>query len=166
MSCWRWEKFINTILFAEKALFGEEERFFFSPRNWRYLNSTRPNKTTALGYWKATEDNNLILNSSGSWCLGAKKALTFYKGGPPKGAKTNCVMYEYKLLDYNRHHSHRFGGPLLISFLLSTLKNEIGLKQVHQPWELRVSFLSFNMHKSMHIIEFAIVLTYQILSWE
>ncbi|KAL3740029.1 hypothetical protein ACJRO7_021324, partial [Eucalyptus globulus] len=108
------------ILFAEKAVFAEEEWFFFSPRNWKYLNGTRPNRTTALGYWKATGGDKPILSSSGSRCLGVKKVLTSYRGRPPKEVKTNWTMHEDRLLDHNRHYSHQLGGPLLVSFLFSS----------------------------------------------
>ncbi|XP_030512798.1 NAC transcription factor 32-like [Rhodamnia argentea] len=97
-----------------KAVFGEEEWFFFSPRNRKYPNGTRPNRTTAVGYWKATGGDKPILDSSESQCLGVKKALTFYRGRPPKGVKTSWVMHEYRLLEHNRHYSHRLGGTLLL----------------------------------------------------
>ncbi|KAK9267941.1 hypothetical protein L1049_010378 [Liquidambar formosana] len=71
----------------EKASFGESEWFFFSPRDRKYPNGARPNRTAASGFWKATGTDKPILTSSGSQCLGVKKALVFYRGHPPKGVK-------------------------------------------------------------------------------
>ncbi|MBA0811973.1 hypothetical protein Gohar_025982 [Gossypium harknessii] len=83
----------------DKALFGENEWFFFSPRERKYPNGTRPNRAAASGYWKATGTDKPIIASVGSQCLGMKKALVFYKGRPPKGVKTDWMMIEYRLLD-------------------------------------------------------------------
>ncbi|KAL9392446.1 hypothetical protein Peur_016366 [Populus x canadensis] len=89
-----------------KALFGENEWFFFSPRDRKYPNGVRPNRAAGSGYWKATGTDKPILTSNGSQCLGVKKALVFYKGRPPKGTKTSWLMLEYRLLD-DTHHLHR-----------------------------------------------------------
>ncbi|KAK3207075.1 hypothetical protein Dsin_021121 [Dipteronia sinensis] len=87
----------------DKARFGESEWFFFSPRDRKYPNGTRPNRAAGSGYWKATGTDKPILSSTGGgssqYCLGVKKALVFYQGRPPKGTKTNWMMLEYKLID-------------------------------------------------------------------
>ncbi|KAI0496718.1 hypothetical protein KFK09_023042 [Dendrobium nobile] len=83
----------------EKALFGQGEWFFFSPRERKYPNGVRPNRAAASGYWKATGTDKPILSAGGVQCIGVKKALVFYKGKPPKGTKTDWVMQEYRLLD-------------------------------------------------------------------
>lgn len=83
----------------ERALFGQGEWFFFSPRDRKYPNGVRPNRAAASGYWKATGTDKPILSSGGVQCIGVKKALVFYKGRPPKGTKTDWVMQEYRLLD-------------------------------------------------------------------
>ncbi|WCJ27104.1 NAC domain containing protein 2 [Euphorbia peplus] len=90
-----------------KALFGESEWFFFSPRDRKYPNGARPNRTAASGYWKATGTDKPILASGGSQCLGVKKALVFYQGRAPKGVKTNWMMLEYRLLDPHQLHKPR-----------------------------------------------------------
>ncbi|KAL5711424.1 hypothetical protein ACHQM5_021883 [Ranunculus cassubicifolius] len=82
-----------------KALFGDEEWYFFSPRDRKYPNGARPNRAAASGYWKATGTDKPILTTKGSQSIGVKKALVFYKGRPPKGIKTNWIMHEYRLLD-------------------------------------------------------------------
>ncbi|KAJ8760948.1 hypothetical protein K2173_021986 [Erythroxylum novogranatense] len=79
----------------EKTDFGENEWYFFSPRDRKYPNGIRPNRATLSGYWKATGTDKGIY--SGSRYVGVKKALVFYKGRPPKGIKTEWIMHEYRL---------------------------------------------------------------------
>lgn len=79
----------------DKAEFGENEWYFFSPRERKYPNGVRPNRATVSGYWKATGTDKAIYSSS--TYVGVKKALVFYKGKPPKGIKTNWIMHEYRL---------------------------------------------------------------------
>ncbi|XP_020224808.2 NAC transcription factor 56, partial [Cajanus cajan] len=82
-----------------KSLFGEEEWYFFSPRDRKYPNGLRPNRAAASGYWKATGTDKPILSSSGSKRIGVKKALVFYSGRPPNGSKADWIMNEYRLID-------------------------------------------------------------------
>lgn len=86
-------------MWTEQALFGEDEWFFFSPRDRKYPNGERPNRAAGSGYWKATGTDKPILSSVGSVNLGVKKALVFYTGRPPRGAKTDWMMNEYRLAD-------------------------------------------------------------------
>ncbi|KAE8679101.1 NAC transcription factor NAM-B1 [Hibiscus syriacus] len=82
-----------------KATFGEQEWYFFSPRDRKYPNGERPNRAATSGYWKATGTDKPVLNSGGTHRVGVKKALVFYEGKPPKGIKTNWIMHEYRLPD-------------------------------------------------------------------
>ncbi|KMT13026.1 hypothetical protein BVRB_4g087410 [Beta vulgaris subsp. vulgaris] len=82
----------------DKAVFGEQEWYFFSPRDRKYPNGARPNRAATSGYWKATGTDKPVL-SSGSQKVGVKKALVFYGGKPPRGVKTNWIMHEYRLVD-------------------------------------------------------------------
>ncbi|GAV84415.1 NAM domain-containing protein [Cephalotus follicularis] len=84
-----------------KATFGEQEWYFFSPRDRKYPNGARPNRAATSGYWKATGTDKPILTSNGTQKVGVKKALVFYGGKPPKGIKTNWIMHEYRLVDNN-----------------------------------------------------------------
>ena len=68
---------------TEKALFGEDEWYFFTPRDRKYPNGVRPNRAAGLGYWKATGTDKPILTSCGTKSIGVKKPLVFYKGRPP-----------------------------------------------------------------------------------
>ncbi|GFP96730.1 NAC domain-containing protein 72 [Phtheirospermum japonicum] len=78
-----------------KALFGEKEWYFFSPRDRKYPNGSRPNRVAGSGYWKATGTDKIITNKGRK--VGIKKALVFYVGKAPKGTKTNWIMHEFRL---------------------------------------------------------------------
>ncbi|RDY13821.1 NAC transcription factor 56, partial [Mucuna pruriens] len=80
-----------------KASFGEEEWYFFSPRDRKYPNGARPNRAATSGYWKATGTDKPIC--SGTQKVGVKKSLVFYGGKPPKGVKSDWIMHEYRLAD-------------------------------------------------------------------
>lgn len=84
-----------------KACFGEQEWYFFSPRERKYPNGERPNRAATSGYWKATGTDKPILTANGTQKIGVKKALVFYGGKPPKGVKTNWIMHEYRLIGEN-----------------------------------------------------------------
>lgn len=90
----------SNIVVAGKAIFGEGEWYFFSPRDRKYPNGARPNRAAASGYWKATGTDRPVHTSRGTvHKIGVKKALVFYKGRAPKGVKTSWVMHEYRLAD-------------------------------------------------------------------
>ncbi|KAF5940723.1 hypothetical protein HYC85_021890 [Camellia sinensis] len=80
-----------------KALFGEVERYFFTPRDKKYPNGVRPNRMAASGYWKATGTDKPICSSCGARIIRVKKALVFYRGRPPRGIKMDWNMQEYRL---------------------------------------------------------------------
>ncbi|KAK9681885.1 hypothetical protein RND81_10G035000 [Saponaria officinalis] len=84
-----------------KAIFGENEWYFFSPRDRKYPNGARPNRAATSGYWKATGTDKPIITSDGSRKVGVKKALVFYGGKPPRGIKTDWIMHEFRLMDAN-----------------------------------------------------------------
>ena len=100
---------------AEKALFGEDEWYFFSPRERKYPNGLRPNRAAASGYWKATGTDKPVLTKCGSKLIGVKKALVFYSGRPPKGTKTDWIMNEYRLVDNTTRKPSRFRGSMRVS---------------------------------------------------
>lgn len=83
-----------------KAIFGEKEWYFFSPRDRKYPNGSRPNRVAGSGYWKATGTDKIIFTEGRK--VGIKKALVFYIGKAPKGTKTNWIMHEYRLLEHSR----------------------------------------------------------------
>ncbi|KAG4128142.1 hypothetical protein ERO13_D09G003700v2 [Gossypium hirsutum] len=77
--------------------YGEEEWYFFTPREKKYRNGFRPNRTAGDGYWKATGADKILRSESHE--IGYRKALVFYKGKPPKGEKTDWMMHEFRLKD-------------------------------------------------------------------
>ncbi|KAK4276715.1 hypothetical protein QN277_014833 [Acacia crassicarpa] len=81
------------------ALYGEKEWYFFSPRDRKYPNGSRPNRSAGTGYWKATGADKPIGHPKP---VGIKKALVFYAGKAPKGEKSNWIMHEYRLADVDR----------------------------------------------------------------
>ncbi|XP_021681110.2 NAC domain-containing protein 68-like [Hevea brasiliensis] len=108
----------------KKALFGEDEWYFFTPRDRKYPNGTRPNRAAGAGYWKATGTNRPILTSSGSNNIGVRKALVFYLGRPPKGTKTDWIMNEYRLLDATVKPSRSKGSMRLDDWVLCRIQKK------------------------------------------
>ncbi|XP_008792524.1 NAC domain-containing protein 2-like [Phoenix dactylifera] len=90
-----------------KALFGDREWYFFSPRDRKYPNGIRPNRAAASGYWKATGTDKPIISSKENKNIGVKKALVFYQGRPPKGLKTDWIMHEYRLAEAQNNNIYR-----------------------------------------------------------
>ncbi|KAL8046520.1 hypothetical protein ABFX02_08G182900 [Erythranthe guttata] len=107
-----------------KALFGEKEWYFFSPRDRKYPNGSRPNRVAGSGYWKATGTDKII--STEGRKVGIKKALVFYIGKAPKGTKTNWIMHEYRLSEPPRKN----GSTRLDDWVLCRIyeKNSTGSK--------------------------------------
>jgi hypothetical protein len=105
-------------IYTAKAVFGEGEWYFFSPRDRKYPNGMRPNRAAGSGFWKATGTDKPITHSAASSSaertamIGVKKALVFYRGRPPKGMKTSWIMHEYRLAEAlnaaNTYHPTRF----------------------------------------------------------
>ncbi|KAK6943782.1 NAC domain, partial [Dillenia turbinata] len=117
----------------KKALFGEDEWFFFTPRDRKYPNGVRPNRATASGFWKATGTDKPILTSCGKKSVGVKKALVFYKGRPPKGIKTDWIMQEYRLLNTTIQTSKREGSMRLDDWVLCRVRQKTCLPR--NNWE-------------------------------
>jgi hypothetical protein len=91
----------------EKAAAGgqdSKEWYFFSPRDRKYPNGSRPNRAAGTGYWKATGADKPVGSPR---AVAIKKALVFYAGKPPKGVKTNWIMHEYRLADVDRSAAAR-----------------------------------------------------------
>ena len=84
---------------AGMALYGEKEWYFFSPRDRKYPNGSRPHRAARTGYWKATGADKPIGRPK---AVGIKKALVFYAGKAPSGVKTNWIMHEYRLANVDR----------------------------------------------------------------
>ncbi|KAE8716100.1 ONAC010 protein [Hibiscus syriacus] len=100
----------------DKTEFGENEWYFFTPRDRKYPNGVRPNRATVSGYWKATGTDKAIY--SDYKYVGVKKALVFYNGRPPKGVKTNWIMHEYRLNDSRKQIRGQNGSMRLDDWVL------------------------------------------------
>ncbi|MCL7030072.1 hypothetical protein MKW94_014176 [Papaver nudicaule] len=87
-----------------KSLFGTKEWYFFTPRDRKYPNGSRPNRTAGSGYWKAT-------------------ALVFYSGKAPRGIKTNWIMHEYRLAEEPNRLSKKNGSLRVCLWLPSASKS-------------------------------------------
>lgn len=96
---------------AEIGYYGEKEWYFFSPRDRKYPNGSRPNRAAGSGYWKATGADKAIGKPK---ALGIKKALVFYAGKAPKGVKTNWIMHEYRLANVDRSASKKKNNNLRV----------------------------------------------------
>nr|GMD28369.1 NAC transcription factor 29-like [Ipomoea batatas] len=119
------------------AIFGEDEWFFFSPRDRKYPNGVRPNRTTASGYWKATGSDRPILSPDGSK-IGVKKALVFYVGKAPSGLKTDWNMMEYRLPDTSIKPSRPKGSSMrLDDWVLCRVRQKGNMSK--NAWEAQPS---------------------------
>ncbi|CAL9751856.1 unnamed protein product [Musa acuminata subsp. burmannicoides] len=107
----------------EMALFGQREWYFFTPRDRKYPNGSRPNRTAGRGYWKATGADKPVSPPGSSRPLGIKKALVFYQGKAPKGVKTDWIMHEYRLADTDRS-ANKKGSRRLDDWVLCRLYNK------------------------------------------
>lgn len=112
----------------EKTEFGENEWYFFTPRDRKYPNGVRPNRAAVSGYWKATGTDKSIY--SGSKYVGIKKALVFYKGKPPKGIKTDWIMHEYRLSEsLSQPNKHNNGSMRLDDWVLCRIYKKKNLSK-------------------------------------
>lgn len=138
-------------LYLEKIEFGENEWYFFTPRERKYPNGVRPNRATLSGYWKATGTDKAI--QSGKSNVGIKKSLVFYKGKPPKGKKTDWIMHEYRLNDSSkaRHQIRPLGSMRLDDWVLCRIykKRNAGRALEHEGLEdLQVDHANMNVVSS------------------
>ncbi|PNT71229.1 hypothetical protein BRADI_2g24987v3 [Brachypodium distachyon] len=107
------------------ALYGEKEWYFFSPRDRKYPNGSRPNRSAGAGYWKATGADKPVGTPTP---LAIKKALVFYAGKAPKGDKTNWIMHEYRLADVDRS-ARRKNSLRLDDWVLCRIYNKKGVPE-------------------------------------
>nr|GEU65677.1 NAC domain-containing protein 2-like [Tanacetum cinerariifolium] len=110
------------------ALYGEKEWYFFSPRDRKYPNGSRPNRAAGTGYWKATGADKPIGKPK---AVGIKKALVFYAGKAPRGVKTNWIMHEYRLANVDRSAGKRSNNLRLDDWVLCRIYNKKGVLEKH-----------------------------------
>ncbi|CAA3013599.1 NAC domain-containing 2-like [Olea europaea subsp. europaea] len=109
------------------ALYGEKEWYFFSPRDRKYPNGSRPNRAARTGYWKATGADKPV-GKPKPLCI--KKALVFYAGKAPRGLKTNWIMHEYRLANVDRSAGKK-NNSRLDDWVLCRLYNKKGTLEKH-----------------------------------
>ncbi|XP_073015849.1 uncharacterized protein [Primulina eburnea] len=71
----------------------KDEWCFYSSRDRKYFNGSRPNRAAGNGFWKATGADKKIYRD-GNY-VGSKKCLVFYQGNPKQNNKTTWIMHEY-----------------------------------------------------------------------
>ncbi|PIN05939.1 hypothetical protein CDL12_21517 [Handroanthus impetiginosus] len=69
--------------------------YFFTPRERKYKNGSRPNRAAGTGYWKASGKEEPIL--AGRSVIGHKRTLAFYQGNHPNGDRTEWMMQEFTI---------------------------------------------------------------------
>ncbi|CAH2054197.1 unnamed protein product, partial [Thlaspi arvense] len=101
----------------------DQEWYFYSALDKKYGNGARMNRATNKGYWKATGKDREIRRDI--QLLGMKKTLVFHSGRAPDGLRTNWVMHEYRLVEYE---TERNGNLVQDAFVLCRVfhKNNIG----------------------------------------
>lgn len=119
------------------ALYGEKEWYFFSPRDRKYPNGSRPNRAAGTGYWKATGADKPIGKPKP---LGIKKALVFYAGKAPRGIKTNWIMHEYRLANVDRSAGKKNNLRVYTCINLQFLKILLVLIQVKFFHKINIFF--------------------------
>ncbi|KAL5994853.1 hypothetical protein ACLOJK_024910 [Asimina triloba] len=80
----------------------EKACYFFTPRERKYKNGSRPNRAVkenqeGQGYWKATGRDEEIKDPKTKEVVALKKTLVYYHGKPRKDVKTDWIMQEYTM---------------------------------------------------------------------
>ncbi|KAM3264878.1 NAC transcription factor [Capsicum annuum] len=107
----------------------EQEKYFFSTKEVKYPNGNRSNRATTSGYWKATGiDKQIVMKGQQQQQLvGLKKTLVFYRGKSPHGCRTNWIMHEYRLANFQSNNHPTQGNWVICRIFLKkrgTTKNE------------------------------------------
>lgn len=96
------------------------EWYFFSALDKKYNNGSKTNRATERGYWKTTGKDREICNNSRT--VGMKKTLVYHQGRAPRGARSNWVMHEYRIVDEQLNKA----GVLQDAFVLCRIFRKSG----------------------------------------
>ncbi|TYG74844.1 hypothetical protein ES288_D04G216100v1 [Gossypium darwinii] len=88
----------------DKAVLGEKEWYFFSPRDRKYPNGARPNRATSPGFWKATGRDSG--RGGMHFNIGVKKALVFQRQNKP--STHLYLLSDFLFQTHTYYSSYRF----------------------------------------------------------
>lgn len=101
------------------AVLGDNEWYFFTPRDRKYPNGDRPNRAAGTGYWKATGADKPIMDNNIT--VGFRKALVFHQGKPPNGNKTNWIMHEFRVNESPRPKADASDMKVTLYYFLNSI---------------------------------------------
>ncbi|KAG0471675.1 hypothetical protein HPP92_016221 [Vanilla planifolia] len=139
------------------ATMGEREWYFFCPRDRKYRNSTRPNRVTGAGFWKATGTDRPVYSTEGTKCIGLKKSLVFYRGRAAMGIKTDWMMHEFRLPPIPKRPSEKNTIPANESWAVCRIfkKSSASARRgLHHPWMPSFQESSENVGSASPLLSF------------
>ncbi|XP_017185577.1 NAC domain-containing protein 1-like [Malus sylvestris] len=152
----------NPEVLAEKYEKYGDKWYFFTPRDRKYRNGSRPKRAAGDGYWKATGADKEVKSSDGA-VVGSRKALVFYRGKPPKGDKTNWIMHEFKVKDSPVRSRRGENDMRLDNWVLCRIYKKDGQNgkrcesrnhaEIHSPFPHRINDESMEIEMSGDIVD-------------
>ncbi|EYU45722.1 hypothetical protein MIMGU_mgv1a022233mg, partial [Erythranthe guttata] len=89
----------------EYPTLGDNEWYFFTLRNKKNPNGSRPDRTANNGHWRASGADTPIKNIDGV-TIGSKRSLNFWEGlHPNRSIKTDWIMHEFIAATNNQQPS-------------------------------------------------------------
>ncbi|CAA0828583.1 NAC transcription factor 29 [Striga hermonthica] len=79
---------------------GKNKWHFFTKRQTKYRNGSRPSRVAGDGYWRATGADKTIIHRDVK--IGFKNSLVYFRGKPGENTKTDWLMTEFLLTKDNR----------------------------------------------------------------
>lgn len=75
---------------------GDSFWYFFYQLDFKYSNRNRANRSTKLGFWKATGKDRVVTDPYSNQEIARKKTLVFHEGRVPNGVATRWIIHEYR----------------------------------------------------------------------
>ncbi|KAB2615355.1 NAC domain-containing protein 68-like [Pyrus ussuriensis x Pyrus communis] len=152
----------NPEVLAEKYEKYGDRWYFFTPRDRKYRNGSRPKRAAGDGYWKATGADREVKSFDGA-VVGSRKALVFYRGKPPRGDKTNWIMHEFKVKDSPVRSRRGENDMRLDNWVLCRIYKKDGNNgrrcesrnhsEIHSPFPHRINDESMEIEMSGDIVD-------------